>query len=128
MCLTADGAISVSESSSWDLKDPTVQKIVAFVIGTVHGIGGPGGVLGVLPIVELNDWSAAGLYLVSFVISSTICMGGFAALYGEVTKRMGATADLIELYISLFSCSLSIIVGVIWFVLSILGRLDELFH
>lgn len=116
-------------NGSWcDLKDPFVQKIIAFVIGTVHGIGGPGGVLGVLPVVELNDWSASGLYILSFVVSSTLCMGAFAACYGEVTKRLGATADAVEFYINIFSCSLSVIVGLVWFVMSINGKLELLFH
>lgn len=111
-----------------DLKDPTIQRIVAFIIGTVHGIGGPGGVLGVLPAVELNDWSAAVLYLVSFVLSSTVCMGGFAAFYGEATKRLGATADIVEFVLNLFSCGLSVVVGAIWVGFSIYGGREKLFH
>lgn len=116
------------EVSRSGLKDPTVQKLVAFVIGTVHGIGGPGGVLGVLPVVELNDWSASGLYILSFVISSTVCMGAFAAFYGEATRILGATADTVEFYINIFSCALSVVVGFLWLVMSITGRLSELFH
>lgn len=111
-----------------DIKDPMIQKIIAFVIGTVHGIGGPGGVMGVLPVVELNDWTAAALYILSFVLSSTLCMGAFAAFYGEATKRLGATAEAVEYYINIFSCALSVIVGLVWFVMSINGKLDQLFH
>lgn len=111
-----------------DLKDPRVQKLVAFIIGTVHGIGGPGGVLGVLPAVELNDWSAASLYLISFVLSSTVCMGGFAAFYGEATKRLGATADVVEFALNLFSCGLSVVVGAVWVGFSIYGGREILFN
>ena len=125
---TEDSQIGGASGSWCDLKDPFVQKVIAFVIGTVHGIGGPGGVLGVLPVVELNDWSASGLYILSFVISSTLCMGAFAACYGEVTKRLGATAEAVEFYINIFSCFLSVIVGLVWFVMSINGKLETLFH
>ena len=123
-----DGLGAANSLMPCDLKDPMIQKIIAFVIGTVHGIGGPGGVLGVLPVVELNDWSAAGLYILSFVLSSTLCMGAFAACYGEATRRLGATADAVEYYINVFSCALSVAVGLIWFVMSINGNLDRLFH
>jgi hypothetical protein len=124
----SSGNLGKHELSQCDLKDPRVQKIVAFIIGTVHGIGGPGGVLGVLPAVELNDWSAASLYLISFVLSSTVCMGGFAAFYGEATKRLGATADVVEFALNLFSCGLSVVVGAVWVGFSIYGGREILFH
>jgi hypothetical protein len=125
---TSNSHTSVVGKEWCDLKDPTVQKVIAFVIGTVHGIGGPGGVLGVLPVVELNDPSAAGLYILSFAVSSTFCMGAFAALYGELTKRLGATAEAVEFYINIFSCTLSVVVGLIWFIMSVNGKLNTLFH
>jgi hypothetical protein len=34
-------------------QDPFMQRIVALSIGIVHGIAGPGGVLGVLPAVQV---------------------------------------------------------------------------
>jgi hypothetical protein len=40
-----------------------LQKVAAFGIGIVHGIAGPGGVLGVLPAVELHDRTLAAVYL-----------------------------------------------------------------
>jgi hypothetical protein len=55
-------------------------------------------------------------------------MGTFAALYGESTRRLGASTESVELALSIFSSGMSIIVGVIWFVFSILGKLEKFFH
>ena len=111
-----------------DMHDPTTQRIISFSIGLLHGVAGPGGILGVLPAVEMQNWRLSFLYLGSFILSSTLSMGMFAALYGELTRRLGATAESVELGLSVFSAAMSIIVGTIWLVLSILGKLDGLFH
>eukprot|EP01038_Epipyxis_sp_PR26KG_P013122 gene13122-17588_t len=111
-----------------DMKDPLTQRIMSFCIGLLHGVAGPGGILGVIPAVEMQNWKYSFLYLGSFIFSSTLSMGAFAAIYGELTKRIGATAESVELGLSLFSSALSIVVGTIWFVLSILGKLDKFFH
>jgi hypothetical protein len=120
--------ISTSYWFEMNFNDPYIQKIAAFLIGTVHGIGGPGGVLGVLPAAELYDWQGVMLYVLTFVITSTLCMGAFAAIYGEVTKRLGTSAEIIEYSLNLFSCGLSAAVGALWIILSALGLKDKLFH
>jgi hypothetical protein len=112
----------------FNLKDNTTQRIVAFVIGVVHGIAGPGGMLGVVPAVEMKSLYSSILYLTSFTVSSTLCMGIFAAVFGEMTRRAGSTSGLMELLINLFSSLLSIAVGATWMVLSSTGRLEELFE
>ena len=89
---------------------------------------GPGGLLGVLPAVEMKNWSAASIYLTCFVVSSTLCMGFFAALYGETTKKLGDMNGFVEFFVNMFSCSLSLIVGVLWVVLSCMGKLEEFFE
>ena len=111
-----------------DMHDPTTQKIMSFSIGLLHGVAGPGGILGVLPAVEMQNWRSSFLYLGTFIVASTMSMGTFAALYGELTKRIGATAESVELALSVFSSAMSIIVGVLWFTLSALGKLEGLFH
>jgi hypothetical protein len=68
------------------------------------------------------------VYLGSFVIASTLSMGCFAALYGEVTKRLGATQQCVDVGLRLFSSAMSIIVGVLWCVLSIFGDKEKYFH
>jgi len=111
-----------------DMHDPTTQRIISFSIGLLHGVAGPGVILGVLPAVEMQNWRYSFVYLGSFILSSTLSMGAFAALYGELTKRVGATAESVELGLSVFSATLSIIVGTVWLVLSLLGKLEGLFH
>jgi len=109
-----------------DIESPAVQRIVAFSVGIIHGIAGPGGVLGVLPAARLHSWPKASLYLATFCLTSTLIMGLFAAVYGECTSRLGSTAK-IEFRLELFSASLSIIVGVLWMALIIAGKLDVVF-
>lgn len=120
------------ETFAWcpllDMHDPLTQRVVSFSIGLLHGVAGPGGILGVLPAVEMVNWRSSFIYLGFFIFASTLSMGTFAALYGELTKRLGATAEYVELGLSIFSSSLSIIVGTVWLVLSLLGKLDEIFH
>lgn len=124
--------VSISEACPLlpfvDMHDPTTQRIISFSIGLLHGVAGPGGILGVLPAVEMQNWRYSFIYLGSFIFASTLSMGAFAALYGELTKRLGATAESVELGLSVFSAAMSIIVGTIWLVLSLLGKLEGLFH
>ena len=106
------------------------QNMLSFVIGIIHGIAGPGGILGVLPAVEMEQISSSVIYLSSFIIASTLSMGLFAALYGEVTKRlMNSSSEIyVEIGIRMFSCGISILVGFIWIVLSYIGKLETFFH
>eukprot|EP00624_Nannochloropsis_granulata_P002205 evm.model.NODE_21216_length_7636_cov_22.367731.2 len=109
-----------------DLESHVVQRIVAFSVGIIHGIAGPGGVLGVLPAARLHSWSKASLYLATFCLTSTLIMGVFAAVYGECTSRLGSARN-IEYRLELFSASLSIIVGVLWMAMIVAGKLDAVF-
>lgn len=113
--------------SQFELKDPTSQRILAFIIGIVHGIAGPGAILGVLPAVEMQSYKSSFIYLSSFIVTSTLCMGVFAALYGEVSKRLSATAETAELIVGLFSALLSVCVGALWITLSATGSMHLFF-
>jgi hypothetical protein len=111
-----------------DMNDSTTQRMLSFCIGLLHGVAGPGGILGVLPAVEMQNWRSASIYLGSFILSSTFSMGAFAALYGECTRRLGATAQAVDFALRLLSAAISVLVGTIWFVLSVLGKLEDWFH
>jgi hypothetical protein len=101
-------------------------KTLAFFAGIVHGLAGPGGVLGVIPAVQLHNWKLATCYLGSFCVSSTLTMGVFACTYGTISTYLGRKTNL-EFQIQCFSSALSILVGITWLVLLSLGKLDEVF-
>lgn len=110
----------------WDVKDPFTQRVLAFLAGLIHGAAGPGGVLGVLPAVQLHSWSKSMLYLGCFIFASTLTMGVFAAVYGEVTHRVADSRRTLYC-LSMFSAILCVVVGVLWIVLLSLGLLSAVF-
>lgn len=110
-----------------DVEDPASQSVLALFIGVLQGIAGPGGLLGVLPAIEMKNWRYSAVYLFAFVVVSTLCMGFFAALYGEVTRRLGDISGTVEFAVNITSCCLSLIVGILWVVLSLMGKLDAIF-
>ena len=101
-------------------------RTMATVAGIVHGLAGPGGVLGVIPAVQLHSARLATIYLGSFCASSTLTMGLFAMLYGTCSTHMGRDAYR-EFVIECMSASLSILVGVAWLTLLSIGKLDDVF-
>lgn len=101
------------------------QKLAALAVGIVHGIAGPGGILGVLPAVGLHDGFKATAYLGSFCLSSIISMGSFAACYGETTGRLSMSSKKVALLLSVVSSVLSMLVGCLWLVLLSLGKLQD---
>jgi hypothetical protein len=105
---------------------------LAVVTGIFHGVAGPGGVLGVLPAVQLQDAWLACIYLVTFCVTSTFVMGGFAAFYGSLSRWLAGGDGNNEgdrvFMVEIGSASLSICVGFVWLALLSLGKLDEVFH
>jgi uncharacterized membrane protein YfcA len=104
-------------------------KTMAFLVGIVHGFAGPGGVLGVIPAVQLQNWKLATLYLGCFCTSSTLTMGCYACMYGTCSSRLvgNGTDTLREFRIECFSACLSILVGITWLILLALGKLEDVF-
>ncbi|CAI5714083.1 unnamed protein product [Hyaloperonospora brassicae] len=110
-----------------DFQNARTQKCTALLVGIVHGIAGPGGILGVLPAVGLHDTIKSFTYLCSFCLTSIVTMGVFAAAYGEATGRLGDRSEVLAFRVSMFSSSLSVVVGVLWLVLTAMGKLQEVF-
>ncbi len=104
----------------------SMRSILAVCVGILHGIAGPGGVLGVLPAVALSDPSQSGAYLASFCVSSILIMGVFAAAWGEVTGRMGSS-DLATCALLAVSSCVSVVVGLFWLTLIATGTFATVF-
>ncbi|CAB9505115.1 expressed unknown protein [Seminavis robusta] len=103
-------------------------KTIAFLAGIVHGLAGPGGVLGVIPAVQLQNWKLAAVYLSCFCISSTLTMGCFATAYGACSSKIVSHGSRgREFQIECMSASLSILVGITWLTLLALGKLEDVF-
>uniref|UniRef100_K3X5J3 Nickel/cobalt efflux system n=1 Tax=Globisporangium ultimum (strain ATCC 200006 / CBS 805.95 / DAOM BR144) TaxID=431595 RepID=K3X5J3_GLOUD len=130
---------------------------VSVCVGLFHGVAGPGGVLGILPVLAMQHDDGDGavllhavVYLACFCLSSMLCMGIFAALYGELTHRVATNARrqpsatkiqshdsdsedkkhaaaLITFRVAMASSLLSILVGIAWLVLQACGVLDHVF-
>ena len=114
-------------AASCRIENPRAQKLIALAVGLVHGIAGPGGILGVLPAVQLNDWSLSSAYLSAFCLSSVLAMGSFAAFYGEATARLSSGKERTKWVLLTFSAALSVVVGVLWLVLCSTGQLEAVF-
>eukprot|EP00924_Labyrinthula_sp_SR-Ha-C_P005035 maker-scaffold_1-snap-gene-19.28-mRNA-1 protein AED:0.01 eAED:0.01 QI:407/1/1/1/1/1/2/39/277 len=120
----------VEEENNKGLK----HKIIAMGIGIIHGVAGPGGVLGVIPAILLDDTRKSVLYLTAFCLTSILVMGLFAAAYGELTKRSeylacgSCSENKIHAFVKIFSATIAFVIGVLWLSLSITGHLDDLFE
>ncbi|VEU40985.1 unnamed protein product [Pseudo-nitzschia multistriata] len=96
--------IDDSHASFYDQHDheshsPSLSKqFLALCVGIVHGVAGPGGVLGVVPAVKLHNLWHSIAYLGSFCASSIATMGGFAACYGAVSTRLSNAGSSPGLY------------------------------
>ena len=96
---------------------------LSLIAGLVHGLAGPGGVLGVLPAVQIRNPFLGSMYLITFCLFSTLTMGCFAAGYGRLfAKRIGW-----EFRIECISACLSLVVGILWLILVGTGKMEEVF-
>lgn len=101
-------------------------QTMALFAGVIHGLAGPGGVLGVIPAVQLHNGRLAAIYLGCFCLSSTVTMGTFAVVYGACSTRVGETMRS-SFVIEMLSAGLSILVGITWLVLLSVGKLEDVF-
>lgn len=109
----------------FDRFSPALLSIVA---GTIHGVAGPGGVLGVIPAIQLQDPALSSAYLGTFCVTSTLVMGLFAALYRRFSNWLaGGKRGGRVFFVEFASACLSIAVGITWLILLSLGKLEEVY-
>lgn len=105
----------------------TKKQLIAICIGLIHGVAGPGGVLGVIPAIQLHNLFLSVIYLGTFCCCSTLTMGLYAASYGYLSSRISGYNMVNSFRIELFSASLSIFIGALWLLLLVLGKLQDIF-
>uniref|UniRef100_A0A0G4FT78 Phosphatidic acid phosphatase type 2/haloperoxidase domain-containing protein n=1 Tax=Chromera velia CCMP2878 TaxID=1169474 RepID=A0A0G4FT78_9ALVE len=105
----------------------TVQTAASLACGVLHGVAGPGGILGLLPASRYKSIVDSVVYLFVFLAVTTLTMGMLAAGWGEFTYRVSAPSRAVLIGVHIFSCLASIGVGVLWIVLTAMGILDEVF-
>jgi hypothetical protein len=102
----------------------STTSVLAFLAGIFHGVAGVGGILGVLPAVQMTNPLWGTLYLLTFCICSTLTMGCFAMCYGRL---FGQCHGLWEFRMECFSACLSVLVGILWLTLLRLGKMEDVF-
>eukprot|EP01067_Filipodium_phascolosomae_P002579 Filipodium_phascolosomae@DN2430_c0_g1_i1.p1 len=107
------------------------KRSAAFIVGVIHGVGGPGGILGLLPATHFSTSWLAAVYLGVFLLSSTLMMGLVGAAWGEITARLAdnvssAGNSYIMPILYVFSSCLSILVGIVWLILCATGNIGLL--
>ena len=99
--------------------------LLALFVGILHGIGGPGGVLAVLPSLLIPGLLGSCLYLGAFCTMATLTMGIVAGAYGACTHGAGRGSPNTPWILGAVSASTSLLVGVVWLVGSATGTLGD---
>lgn len=104
----------------WKMGDTfTDSPTSAYMIGGVHGVSGLSGVVYVLPALFLNDTVRLILYLLGFAITSIgsmTALGGTLSIFPQGTKNV--------MLFSGFAGVCALGVGIMWIVLTYMGKLD----
>mmetsp|Transcript_27276 Transcript_27276/g.56870 ORF Transcript_27276/g.56870 Transcript_27276/m.56870 type:complete len:382 (-) Transcript_27276:85-1230(-) len=104
--------------------------ILAIAAGALHGAAGPGGVLGVMPAVQMRDVKSATIYLSTFFLTSALVMGCFAACcatLGQWLVGSGRRGSSRVFRVEAGSAFLSIVVGITWLALLSIGKVEEVY-
>mmetsp|Transcript_28046 Transcript_28046/g.85681 ORF Transcript_28046/g.85681 Transcript_28046/m.85681 type:complete len:364 (-) Transcript_28046:410-1501(-) len=106
------------------------EAIAALGVGIVHGVGGPGGVLGVLPSLLMPGLASSISYILSFCAAATVMMGATGFFCGLVSSRSAERCHSPNLpwVMAAAAATLSVAVGIFWIVGSATGTLQDMLH
>jgi hypothetical protein len=112
-------------------EDPEIAERVSvrtlsLLAGIVTGAAGPGGMLAVMPASYYETFVESFSYIGLFMISSTLAMGCVALLYGNITFSFALKnkdSDKLVRGTYYFSSGMSILLGLLWIILTLLGVL-----
>ena len=102
-----------------------LPSLLAVGVGVLHGIGGPGGVLAVLPTLLIPGALASCLYLGAFCVATTLVMGAVACAYGACTFRSNRVSPRLPWMLQLASATTSVAIGILWLVCTATGTLAD---
>lgn len=102
-----------------------LPSLLAVGVGVLHGIGGPGGVLAVLPTLLIPGALASCLYLGAFCVATTLVMGAVACAYGACTFRSHRVSPRMPWMLQLASATTSLAIGILWLVCTATGTLAD---
>jgi drug/metabolite transporter (DMT)-like permease len=100
------------------------EKLLSLITGILHGLAGPGGILGVLPAVMISNREKSAAYLGMFCLTGILTMGVFSAIWGEISKHLASKFGTIILGLSSL---LSVIIGFLWIGLLASNQMDIIF-
>lgn len=103
---------------------------VACFAGVFHGFAGPGGVLGVLISLKINQREKSIAYLGIFFLVSIVVMAFFAFVYCYFTNVIGKSCGNVnkcQFHLKIASSAFSIVVGILWLVLSFTDSMHLIF-
>ena len=111
----------------FDIKNPNNSRVVSILIGIIHGVSGPGAVLGLLPAIALHNITKSSIYLSSFCVASIIAMGSYATAWSKLTNTIGnqSNIDRFNYYLIIMTACFSLTVGIVWLALSCTGGISQ---
>ena len=104
----------------------STRLFLATGVGILHGMGGPGGVLAVLPTLAMPGALGASLYLAAFCLSTILTMGTLASCFGACTYRSRFVSPRLPSVLQCASATASVCIGALWLVCSATGTLEEM--
>jgi cytochrome c biogenesis protein CcdA len=92
------------------------QSTMAFSFGILHGSAGANHLIGLLPLLALNEPLSITLYLITYCLGTAVAMAGFTHVFGRIAKRLIAQNER-NLERIIFACTTAVFaIGGYWLI------------